>query len=91
MLAEGEPVPFELVRFGQVFKESSTRQQRKQLLNLFVSKVTIDKSRAIDTIELQINEYIINYLIKDELPNRKGDSSFFYLFGMNCVNVKIVI
>ncbi len=50
MLAGGEPVSFELVsqvmkKFGQVFKESSTRQQRKQLLNLLVSKVMIDKSR----------------------------------------------
>ncbi len=55
MLAEGEPVPFELVsqvmkKFGQVFKDSSTRQQRKQLLNLLVSNVTIDKSRDIESI-----------------------------------------
>lgn len=96
MLAEGEPIPFELVsqimkKFGQVFKESSTRQQRKQLLNLLVSKVTIDKSRNIDSIELQINEDIINYLIKDELPKQKGDSSFFHLFNVNNYNLKIVI
>ena len=43
MLAEGEPISFELVnqvikKFGEVFKGSSTRQQRKQLLNLLVSK-----------------------------------------------------
>ena len=60
MLADGEPVPFELVsqvmkKFVHVFKDSSTGQQRKQLLNLLVSKITIDKSRKIDTIELQIN------------------------------------
>lgn len=70
MLAEGEAVPFELVsqvmkKFGQVFKDSSTRQQRKQLLNLLVSKVTIDKSIAIDTIELQVNEDVIRYLVKE--------------------------
>lgn len=70
MLAEGEPVPFELVskvmkKFGEAFKESSTKQQRKQLLNLLVSKVTIDKSRAIDTIELQVNEDVIRYLVKE--------------------------
>lgn len=69
MLAEGESVPFGLVsqvmkKFRQVFKESSTRQQRKQLLNLIVSKVTIDKSREIDAIELQINEDVIRYLVK---------------------------
>lgn len=66
MLAEGEPVPFELVsqvmkKFRQLFKEISTRQQRKQLLNLIVSKVTIDKSREID----KINEDVIRYLVED--------------------------
>lgn len=70
MLAEGEQIPFELVsqvmkKFGQVFKESSTRQQRKQLLNLLVSKITIDKSRNVDSIELQINEDVIRYLMKE--------------------------
>lgn len=72
MLADGEPAPFELVsqamnKFGKIFKESSTRQQRKQLLNLLVSKITIDKSRNIDSIELQINEDVIKYLMKEEL------------------------
>lgn len=70
MLAEGEPISFELAsqvikKFGQVFKERSTRQQRNQLLNLLVSKVTIYKSRSIDTIELQINEDVIRYLVKE--------------------------
>lgn len=52
-------------KFGEVLKDSSRRQHRKQLLNLLVSKVTIDKSRAIDTIELQINEDVIRYLVKE--------------------------
>ncbi|WP_261290797.1 hypothetical protein [Paraclostridium sordellii] len=41
-------------KFGQIFRNSSIRQQRKPLLNSFVSKVTID------TIELQINEDVIS-------------------------------
>lgn len=95
MLAEGEPIPFELVsqvmkKFGQVFKESSTRQQRKQLLNLLVSKVTIDKSRAIDTIELQINEDVIRYLMKEE-SSKKDGSSFFHASKLNCTCLKFVI
>lgn len=82
MIVEGEPIPFELVsqvmkKFGQVFKESSTRQQRKQLLNLLVSKVTIDKSRAIDTLELQINEDVIRYLVKEGASEEGKDASFF--------------
>lgn len=96
MLAEGEPVPFELVSqvmkmFGQVFKESSTRQQRKQLLNLLVSKVTIDKSRAIDTIELQINEDVIRYLLKEGSSEEDEYPSFFHASKLNCTCLKFVI
>lgn len=96
MLAEGEPVPFELVsqvmkKFGQVFNESSTRQQRKQLLNLLVSKVTIDKSRAIDTIELQINEDVIRYLVKEGSSEEDEDLSFFHVSMLNCTCLKFVI
>ena len=96
MLAEGEPVPFELVsqvmkKFGQVFKESSTRQQRKQLLNLLVSKVTIDKSREIDTIEIQINEDVIRYLVKEGSSEEDEDPSFFHISILNCTTLKFVI
>ncbi len=95
MLAEGEPVPFELVsqvmnKFGEIFKESSTRQQRKQLLNLLVSKITIDKSRNIDSIELQINEDVIKYLMKEE-SSKKDGSSFFHVSMFNCTCLKFVI
>mgnify|MGYP006959241502 CR=1 FL=1 len=91
-----EPVPFELVsqvmkKFGQVFKESSTRQQRKQLLNLLVSKVTIDKSREIDTIELQINEDVIRYLMKEGSSEEDEDPSFFHVTMLNCKCLKFVI
>lgn len=95
MLAEGKPVPFELVsqvmnKFGEIFKESSTRQQRKQLLNLLVSKITIDKSRNIDSIELQINEDVIRYLMKEESSEKDG-SSFFHTSMLNCTCLKFVI
>ena len=95
MLAEGEPVPFELVsqvmkKFGEIFKESSTRQQRKQLLNLLVSKITIDKSRNIDSIELQINKDVIRYLMKEE-SSKKDGSSFFHASMLNCTCLKFVI
>lgn len=96
MMAEGEPVPFELVsqvmnKFGKVFHESSTRQQRKQLLNLLVSKITIDKSRAIDTIELQINEDVIKYLVKEGSSEEDEDPSFFHVSILNCTGFKFVI
>ena len=90
MLAEEEPVSFELVsqvmkKLGQVFNESSTRQQRKQLLNLLVSKVTID------TIELQINEDVIRYLVKESSSEEDEDPSFFNISMLNCITLKFVI
>ena len=95
-LAEGDPISFELVnevmqRFKEVFLEMSTSQQRKQLIHLLVSKITINKEREIDSIEIQINDDVITYLMKDRLPKEQGNLSFLHLFGMNCVNLKIVI
>ena len=95
-LAEGDPIPFELVnevmqRFKEVFLEMSTSQQRKQLIHLLVSKITINKEREIDSIEIQINDDVITYLMKDRLPKEQGNLSFLHLLGMNCVNVKLVV
>ncbi|MCC0784759.1 hypothetical protein IR152_17215 [Clostridioides sp. ES-S-0108-01] len=71
-------------KFGEVFKESSTIQQRKQLLNLLVSKVTIDKSRAIDTIDLQINEDVIRYLVK-EGSSEEYEDPYFFCISRECI------
>jgi site-specific DNA recombinase len=95
-LAEGEPIPFEIIkevmqRFKEVFLGMSTSQQRKQVIHLLVSKITINKEREIDNIEIQINDDVITYLMKDGLPKEKGNSSFLHLFGMNCMNFKLVI
>ena len=95
-LAEGDPIPFEIVnevmkRFKEVFFEMSTSQQRKQLIHQLVSKITINKEREIDSIEIQINDDVITYLMKDRLPKEQGNLSFLHLLGMNCVNLKIVI
>ena len=95
-LAEGDPILFEIVnevmkRFKEVFFEMSTSQQRKQLIHLLVSKITINKEREIDSIEIQINDDVITYLMKDRLPKEQGNLSFLHLLGMNCVNLKIVI
>lgn len=51
----------------------------------------MNKEREVDSIEIQINNDVITYLKKDELPNKHGNSSFLHLFRMNCLNLKIVI
>ncbi len=73
------------------FFEMSTSQQRKQLIHLLVSKITINKEREIDSIEIQINDDVITYLMKDGLPEKQGNPSFFHSLGMDCVNFKLII
>lgn len=95
-LAEGEPIPFEIIkevmkRFKEVFLGMSTSQQRKQLIHLLVSKITMNEKREVDSIEIQINDDVITYLMKDRLPKEQGNLSFLHLLGMDCVNLKIVI
>lgn len=95
-LAEGEPISFELInevmeKFKEVFLNMSTSQQRKQLIHLIVSQITMNEKREIDSIEIKINDDVITYLVKDELPKLNGDSSFLYLLGINRVNLKILI
>lgn len=78
-------------RFKQVLLGISTSQQRKQLIHLLVSKIIINNEIEIDSIEIQINDDVITYLMKDGLPKEQGKPSFLHFLGMNCVNIKIVI
>ncbi|MCC0647370.1 hypothetical protein [Clostridioides sp. ZZV15-6598] len=48
----------------------------------------MNKKREIDSIEIQINDDVIIYLMKDGLPKEQGNPSFLYLLGINCVNLK---
>lgn len=63
----------------------------KQLLNLLVPKIIIDKSREIDSIELQINEDVIRYLVKEGSSEEDEYPSFLCISMFNCVSLKFVI
>lgn len=67
--------------FSKAFKKALTREQRKRLLHLIIHKITIDEDRKIDSIQLVLNEEVLNelklevderYFLKEEyeaLPN----------------------
>ncbi len=55
-----------MVNFNTKLCNVASREQRKKLLHLLLSEITIDESRKIDTIKLKINEGIITYLTKGE-------------------------
>lgn len=80
-----------MTRFKELFLSMGTSQQRKQLIHLLISKITMNKEREIDSIEIQINNDVITYLKKDGLPNKQGKPSFLYLFGMNYINIRLLI
>ena len=62
-----QQVSFELVKavmkkFNEVIKSASTKEQRKQLLHLLISEITVGETRKIDSIKIQLNKDIITYL-----------------------------
>lgn len=80
-----QPVSYELVRevldnFYSILCNVATREQKKQLLHLLISKITIDESRKIDTIKIRINEGIITYLTKGEGLSLKSSPSPYLSF-----------
>lgn len=95
-ILEGEPVPFEVVKevfgkFGEIFRELGTKEQRKQVIHLLISKVIMNKAREIDSINIEINDEVITYLIKDGLPKQQDNPYFFSLIGIIHMNLRIVI
>ena len=66
-----------MARFKEVFLSMRTSQQRKQLIHMLISKITMNKERGIYSIEIQINNDAITYLKKDGLQNKDSNSFFF--------------
>ncbi|MBS5787942.1 MAG: hypothetical protein KIC98_08525 [Clostridioides difficile] len=79
-------------KFKEVFLTTSTIEQRKKLIHLLISKITINEKREIDSIELQINSDVVKYLmIEDRLPRQKGGLSFLSFDMLDCGSLKFVI
>ncbi|WP_304341033.1 recombinase family protein [Metaclostridioides mangenotii] len=95
--ADGEEIDLKMVKlimdkFKEVFLSASTIEQRKKLIHLLVSKITISEDRVIDSIELQINSDVVKYLMmEDRLPKQKGSLSFLPFKQLNCGSLKFVI
>lgn len=80
-----------------MLSEQTTREQQKRLLHMLISKITINKDRDIDSIELNINENLIMYLNNGgELSPEKGGGSPSYFVArsvmmINPVDIRICI
>lgn len=78
-----QEVSYEFVKsilssFDKMLSELKTREQQKRLLHMLISKITINKVRDIESIELNINDNLIMYLNNggESSPDGGGSPSF---------------
>lgn len=69
--------------------ESTSREQKKKLLYMIISEITINELREVDLIKLNINDNLVNYLSKEEGVSMKDTPSSFMLrnVGINVLNL----
>lgn len=90
-------IPYEFVKsilenFSKILKESATREQQKQLLHMIISEITINEFRDIDSIKLNINDNLVEYLKEEGMPINGVPSSFILKnIGCNILNFDITI
>ena len=73
--------------------ESVTREQQEKLLHMIISEITINEAREIDSIKLNINDKLVDYISNEEGVSMKGTPSSFMLrnIGVNKLNLDIAI
>lgn len=93
-----EELPYELIKsvlenFSKVLTESSTREKQKKLLHMIISEITVSELREIESIKINLDDNLINYLSNEEGVSLKGASSFFVLRNVriSVLNLDIVI
>lgn len=67
-------------RFGEVFRQSSSREQRKRLMELLIDKITIGEDRTVYTIRIQFNKELLQYLNVEGERSKKDLSPSFCIY-----------
>lgn len=93
-----QEISYELVKriledFNQVLENCESMEEKKKLLQMLISDITINEEREIDSIKLKLNDSLIEYLTKQDGVSIKGASSVFVLknVGVPMLNLKIAI
>ena len=65
-----EEIPYEFIKdilmnFSKVLNSSVSREQQKKLLHMIISEITMNESREIESIKLNINDKLVEYLVKE--------------------------
>ena len=95
---ESEAIPYELVAevmssFEQLLNVAETQEQKKKLLHMLIDKITINQNKELDSIQIKINDDVINYIAHSEEVSNKDASSFnlrHNLWGRG-IRLKIVV
>ena len=93
-----EEIPYEFIKdilmnFSKVLNSSVSREQQKKLLHMIIPEITMNESREIDSIKLNINDKLVEYLVKEGGVPIKGIPSSFMLInvGLKVLNLDVVI
>lgn len=93
-----EEIPYEFIKdilmnFSKILNSSVSREQQKKLLHMIISEITMNESREIESIKLNINDKLVEYLVKEGGVPIKGIPSSFMLIniGLKVLNLSIVI
>ncbi|XZM66491.1 recombinase family protein [Clostridium perfringens] len=93
-----EEIPYEFIKdilmnFSKILNSSISREQQKKLLHMIISEITMNESREIDSIKLNINDKLVDYLVKEGGVPIKGIPSSFMLrnIGLNILNLDIIL
>ena len=81
------------MNFSKILNSSVSREQQKKLLHMIISEITMNESREIESIKLNINDKLVEYLVKEGGVPIKGIPSSFMLrnVGMSVLNLDVVI
>ncbi len=93
-----EEISYEFIKsvldnFSKLLNSKESREQKKKLLHMIISKITINELREVDSINLIINDKLVDYISKEEGVSIKDAPSSFMLrnIGMNVLNLDIAI
>ena len=93
-----EEIPYEFIKdilmnFSKVLNSSVSREQQKKLLHMIISEITMNESREIESIKLNINDKLVEYLVKEGGVPIKGIPSSFMLrnIGLKILNLDIIL
>ncbi|CAI3587618.1 recombinase family protein [Clostridium neonatale] len=91
-----EVVKETLSKVGEMLGNCKSMEQKKKLLHMLISKITINELREVDSIQININDNLIAYLNNGGEPNPDGGGSPFSFVSrrrlmINPVNIRICI